>query len=103
HTVYRVMLLMKNNCAYEMQPRLKFRRVSFLSVDEAVFKHKLRALKTVREFLADGLLDDARAGETNQRAGLRDVEVAEHGEAGGKIGRAYGLAWEMCLCEVLIS
>ena len=33
--------------------------------------------------MADGLFDDARAGETDQRAGLGDVQVAQHGEAGG--------------------
>ena len=30
-----------------------------------------------------GLLDDAGAGEADEGAGLCDVEIAEHGEAGG--------------------
>src|SRR5216684_3098818 len=45
-------------------------------VEETVFEEEFGALKSFGEFLADGLLDDARAGFT-------DVEVAEHGEAGG--------------------
>src|SRR5713226_9482971 len=31
----------------------------------------------------DGLLDNARAGETYERAGFADIEIAEHGKAGG--------------------
>src|SRR5229473_3509607 len=45
-------------------------------VEEAVFEQEFGALKAFGEFLANGLLDDARAG-------LANVEVAEHGEAGG--------------------
>src|SRR6266478_926159 len=52
-------------------------------VEEAVFEEEFGALETFGELLADGLLDDARAGETDERAGFTDVEVAEHGEAGG--------------------
>src|SRR5260370_29456476 len=52
-------------------------------VEEAVLKQEFGALKAFGEFLANGLLDDARAGETDERAGLANVEVAEHGEAGG--------------------
>src|SRR5229473_1599811 len=52
-------------------------------VEETVFEEEFGALETFGEFLADGLLDDARAGETDERAGFADVEVAEHGEAGG--------------------
>src|SRR5216683_2209079 len=52
-------------------------------VEETVFEEEFGALKSFGEFLADGLLDDARAGETDERAGFGDVEVAEHGEAGG--------------------
>src|SRR5712692_4324553 len=48
-----------------------------------MLEKKLGALKSFGELLADGLLDHAWAGETNERAGLADVEVAEHGEAGG--------------------
>ncbi len=44
----------------------------------------MKDLRSLRwTILADGLLDDARAGETDERAGFTDVEVAEHGEAGG--------------------
>src|SRR5258708_4435551 len=52
-------------------------------VEEAVLKQEFGALKAFGEFLANGLLDDARTGESNERAGLANVEVAEHGEAGG--------------------
>ncbi len=48
-----------------------------------MLQQELGALEAFREFLADGLLDDARAGEADERAGFGDVEVAEHGEAGG--------------------
>ena len=49
------------------------------------------ALEAFRQLLADGLLDDARAGEADQRAGLGDLDVAQHGvgrgdAAGGRIG-----------------
>src|SRR5258708_39216163 len=52
-------------------------------VEEAVLKQEFGALKAFGEFLANGLLDDARAGETDERAGLANIEVAEHGETGG--------------------
>src|SRR5260370_20695770 len=52
-------------------------------VEETVFEEEFGALKSFGEFLADGLLDDARAGETDERAGIGGVELAEHGEAGG--------------------
>ena len=52
-------------------------------VEETVVEQKFGALKTFGEFLADGLLDDAGAGETDERAGFGDVEIAEHGETGG--------------------
>ena len=39
--------------------------------------------KPFGQLLADGLLDDARAGEADQRARLGDVDVAEHGVGGG--------------------
>ena len=60
-------------------------------VDHAVVAQVLRLLEAFRQFLADGLLDHARAGEADQRAGLGDVHVAEHGvgrgdAAGGRIG-----------------
>jgi hypothetical protein len=48
-----------------------------------VFEEELGALEAFGELLADGLFDDAGAGEADERAGFGDVEVAEHGEAGG--------------------
>ena len=61
-------------------------------VDHAVLGEIFGALETFRQFLADGLLDHARAGEADQRAGLGDLHVAEHGvgrgdAAGGRIGQ----------------
>ena len=60
-------------------------------VDHAVLDQIFGALEAFRQFLADGLLDDARAGEADQRAGLGDLHVAQHGvgggdAAGGRIG-----------------
>src|SRR5258708_23532858 len=52
-------------------------------VEESVLEQKFGALKSLGKFLADGLLDDARTGESNERAGLADIEVAEHGKTGG--------------------
>ena len=39
------------------------------------------ALEAFGQLLADGLFDHPRAGEADQRPGLGDVDVAEHGEA----------------------
>ena len=68
-------------------------------VDHAVVFEIFGALEAVGQLLADGLLDDARAREADQRAGLRDVHVAEHrvggrDAAGGRIGQHHdvGLA-----------
>jgi len=49
------------------------------------------ALETVRQLLADGLLDDPGAGETDQRPRLGDLHIAQHAvgcrhAAGGRIG-----------------
>src|SRR6266852_7128698 len=52
-------------------------------VEKTMLEQELGALESFGKFLANGLLDDAGAGEADERAGLRDVEVAEHGEAGG--------------------
>jgi hypothetical protein len=50
-----------------------------------------RALETRRQFLADGLLDDARAGEADQGARLGQMDVAQHGVGGGDAaGRRVG-------------
>ena len=38
-------------------------------------------LEALREGLPDGVLDDARPGEADERLGLGDVHVAEEGEA----------------------
>ena len=60
-------------------------------VEKAVLEKELGALESFGEFLANGLLDAAGAGKADERAGLRDVEVAEHGEAGGDAaGRRIG-------------
>ena len=60
-------------------------------VDHAVLEQIFGALKTLRQLLADGLLDDARAGEADQRAGLGEMHVAEHGVGGGDAaGRRIG-------------
>ncbi len=61
-------------------------------VDHAVLLQIFGALEAFRQLLADGLLDHARAGEADQRAGLGDMHVAEHGvgrghAAGGRIGQ----------------
>jgi hypothetical protein len=48
-----------------------------------VLQQELGALESFRQLLADGLLDDAGAGESDESAGFGDVEVAQHGEAGG--------------------
>ena len=46
-----------------------------------MLQQKFRTLKAFRQLLADGLLDDARSGKADQRAGFGDVEIAQHGEA----------------------
>src|SRR5262245_44842739 len=60
-------------------------------VEHAVVEQEFRALESLGQFLADRLLDYARAGEADQRAGLGDVEIAEHRVAGGHAaGRRIG-------------
>jgi hypothetical protein len=61
-------------------------------VDHAVIAQIFGALEAGRQFLADGLFDHARAGESNDGAGLGDRDVAQHRErgrhaAGGGIGQ----------------
>src|SRR5258708_6867948 len=61
-------------------------------VEESMLQQKFAALEALRQLLADGLLDDARAREADECAGLGDVQVAQHGEtcgdsAGGRIGQ----------------
>ena len=50
-------------------------------VDRAVLEQELGALEALRQRLAHGLLDHARAGEADQRLGLGDHDVADDGEA----------------------
>jgi len=45
-----------------------------------VFEKELGALEAFGKLLADGLFDDARSGEADQRAGLGDIQVAQHGD-----------------------
>jgi len=52
-------------------------------VDHAMVVEILGALEAVGKLLANGLLDDTRASEANQRAGFGDVNVAEHGVRSG--------------------
>jgi len=60
-------------------------------IDKAVILHKLGALESLRQVLADGLLDDTRTGKTDKGAGLGDDDVAQHGKTGrgparGRVG-----------------
>ena len=60
-------------------------------VDRAVLEQELAALEALRQRLAHGLLDHARAGEADQRARLGEVQVPEQREArrhaaGGRVG-----------------
>src|SRR5579862_8223741 len=60
-------------------------------VEKSVLQQKLRALEARGQALPHGLFDDARPGKSNQRAGLGNVQVPEHGiacgnAAGGGIG-----------------
>src|SRR6185503_148534 len=49
-------------------------------VDGALLEQELGALEALGQRLARRLLDDARARETDQRAGLRNIDVAEQRE-----------------------
>src|SRR5262245_44218050 len=51
------------------------------AVEHAVIEQELRRLESFRQILAERLLDDARAGETDHRTRLRENRVAEHGVA----------------------
>ena len=50
-------------------------------------EQELGRLKPLRQFLADRLLDNARSCKSDERARLRDIQVAEHGEARGDAAR----------------
>ena len=56
-------------------------------VDHAMVAQILGPLEAFRQLLADGLLDHPRAGEADERAGLGDVNVAEHAVGGGHAAR----------------
>ena len=60
-------------------------------VEHAVLDEELAALEPLRQLLPDRLLDDARAGEADERLRLGDVQIAEHREArGDAAGRRIG-------------
>ena len=55
-------------------------------------QQEFTSLETFRQLLPDGLLDHARSGKSDQRAGLCDIQIAEHREArrhaaGGRVGQ----------------
>src|SRR5437868_1335778 len=52
-------------------------------VDRALLEEELRALEAFGQRLAHRLLDDARAGESDERAGLGDDDIADEREARG--------------------
>ena len=56
-------------------------------VDHTVGKQVLGLLETFRQLLADGLFNDTRPGEADQRTGFGDVYVAKHGVRGGDPAR----------------
>src|SRR5688572_13562724 len=58
-------------------------------IDDAVLEEKLRRLESFGELLPDRLLDHARAGESNDRARLREDCVTEHREAGADAARRW--------------
>src|SRR5277367_698505 len=62
-------------------------RLQFLArdngVEETVVEEEFGGLKTFGQLLADGLFDHARAGKTDERAGLRNIQIAEHRVTGG--------------------
>src|SRR5215471_1576159 len=49
-------------------------------VDHAVLQQVLRTLEAGRQFLADRILDYARAGEADDGVGLGKMDIAQHGE-----------------------
>ena len=60
-------------------------------IDEAVLLEELAPLKPFGQLDLDRVPDRARPGEADQRLGLGDDEVAEHGEARGHAaGRRVG-------------
>ena len=61
-------------------------------------QEKLATLKTFGQAFMNRLFDNARTGESDKRVGLRDVDIAEHGEAGRYATRCrigeYGDIWK---------
>ena len=53
-------------------------------VHHAMFLQVFSTLKTLWKLFADGLLDHASARKTDQRAGLRDLNIAQH-----RVGRRH--------------
>ena len=61
-------------------------------VDGAVFEQELGTLESIRQRFAHGLLNHARTGKTDQRAGLGDNHVTEESITGrnsahGRVGQ----------------
>ena len=72
-------------------------------IEEAVLQYELGGLESFREIFADGFFHYARACEADERAGLCNVQVAEHrirsGVASrGRIGEQ-GDEWNSCVVE----
>ena len=57
------------------QGRLQVTPIHY-EIEKAVFEQELAPLKPVRQLLTEGLFDDTRAGEADQRLGLRDVQIS---------------------------
>ena len=60
-------------------------------IQHSMLKQKFAALEALRQLLSDGLLNHARAGKSDERARLGNVQIAKHGEAGrdaagGRVG-----------------
>ena len=51
-------------------------------VNKAMLQKKFRPLEALRKLLPDGLLNDTGARKPDQRIGLRQDDVAQHGKAG---------------------
>ena len=65
-------------------------------VHHAVLEQELRALEALGQLLADGLLDDPRPGEADQRLRLGEDDVAQPGEATPPRRRWSGAASPRC-------
>ena len=60
-------------------------------VDHAMREQVFRALEALGKLLADGLLDDPRAGKADEGTWLGHLDIAEHGIGGGHAaGRRIG-------------